>query len=63
MQNMTEQERVARAAENEKASQEAQRIAADLRQQDILNGQKPVTSEIADRLKDRLVKEDFTPKE
>ena len=59
---MTDSERAKRAEENAKSSAEAMRRASEHIQHDIESGQQPVATEVAEGLKKRLEREDFTQK-
>ena len=62
MVELTPEERAKRAADNEKASAEARKRASEAQMRDIQNGQRPVSEEIQQGLRERLEREDFTQK-
>lgn len=59
---MTDTERSSLAAENARISAEAIHLASQQIQQDIQSGQKLPEASVAEQIKERLIKEDFTPK-
>jgi len=59
-QKLTNREREALRKDNEKASINAQRQAAEQRNADVRSGQRPVLQEVADRLKEKLAGEEFS---
>lgn len=50
----------ARRKDNEKESEEARRLAHEQQQRDIASGQKPVATSIADSIKSKLSREEFS---
>lgn len=58
MENLSPEERAARAAANEAEAKEALRLAGEARQRDLASGQKPLVAELADSVLAKL-KEKF----
>lgn len=62
MSTLSEEERAAKAAQNAKEAEQTYKMAKEQAERDRLNGQRPVLAEVADSIKNRLIREDFTTK-